>query len=389
MNIEYLSCIIVTIILNGCKSSTSDLFHFDPKTLKEKEITLSQIADEVSYIQLDNTFPLDLIISSIKFTNTEIYLNSRDLGILAFDRNGKFINRIGGIGRGPGEYLGYLTFCVNDKSGTVYVLDIGNVIKVFSRAGQFIRSFSFKGYGPVIENMVFYDTKLFIQYAAQYKSSDYEWIFCDTLGNVIKKQERHLPEFTNNWGAPYPICIFEKKICYYNGFADTVFSISSDMEEIPSMIISPAEHRVPRSNLSLEQIRSGKYLILGTILETNHYFIIIYSYHKTYHLTIIYKRNHESFLIDLKDWNHGIYRNGITNDIDGGHYFIPEEYFSENGKEYMVGVLYPSQIRGRLASEEFKNTIPKYPEEKKELIKLAESLKDTDNPVLVLVRLKQ
>jgi len=55
----------------------------------------------------------------------------------------------------------------------------------------------------------------------------------------------------------------------------------------------------------------------------------------------------------------------------------------------MVGVLYPSQIRGRLASEEFKNTIPKYPEEKKELIKLAESLKDTDNPVLVLVRLKQ
>ena len=35
------------------------------------------------------------------------------------------------------------------------------------------------------------------------------------------------------------------------------------------------------------------------------------------------------------------------------------------------------------------NLTMKYPEKKKELIRLAESLKDTDNPVLILVRLKQ
>jgi len=41
------------------------------------------------------------------------------------------------------------------------------------------------------------------------------------------------------------------------------------------------------------------------------------------------------------------------------------------------------------AGFEFKNSSPEYPEKKKELEKLANTLKETDNPVLVLVRLKK
>ncbi len=40
-------------------------------------------------------------------------------------------------------------------------------------------------------------------------------------------------------------------------------------------------------------------------------------------------------------------------------------------------------------SEEFRNSKLVYPEKKKELEKIAYSLKETDNPVLVLVRLKE
>jgi len=36
----------------------------------------------------------------------------------------------------------------------------------------------------------------------------------------------------------------------------------------------------------------------------------------------------------------------------------------------------------------FKNSTPKYPEKKKELATLADSLKETDNPVLIMLRLK-
>jgi hypothetical protein len=48
-----------------------------------------------------------------------------------------------------------------------------------------------------------------------------------------------------------------------------------------------------------------------------------------------------------------------------------------------------AQIQSLLTKKEFKNSAPKYPEKKKELEKLANSLKETDNPVLKLVRLKK
>jgi hypothetical protein len=46
-------------------------------------------------------------------------------------------------------------------------------------------------------------------------------------------------------------------------------------------------------------------------------------------------------------------------------------------------------LKTRVSDSEFKTSIPKYPEKKKELEKLANSLKETDNPVLILVRLRE
>jgi hypothetical protein len=49
----------------------------------------------------------------------------------------------------------------------------------------------------------------------------------------------------------------------------------------------------------------------------------------------------------------------------------------------------PLKLKAHVASEAFKNTTPKFPQKKKDLEKLANSLKETDNPVLVLVKLKK
>jgi len=323
----------------------------------------------------------------VRFTNNAIYLNSKDIGILTFNRKGKFINKIGNIGRGPGEYMIYLRFCVDDKSGRVYVADMKKVIKVFSRTGQFLRSFQLAEYGDVIENIAFYNSLIFIQYGIQFKSADYEWIICDTLGNLVKKQSRHLPEFNANWGGNNGIYIFENRLFYYNSFTDTVFSVIPDLSEKPSFIISPGEHRYPRSNISMKQFMSNNFLDLAKIFETDRFYILRYRYNQSC-LALIDKHSHESFLIDLKLTNNN-YLDGIENNIDGGQFFIPEDYFTENGREYIVGIIYPHQIKAVVASKEFKDSTPKYPEKKEKLIKLAEGLKDTDNPVLVLVRLKQ
>jgi hypothetical protein len=381
-----ITCILLPVLLFlTCKSPDNSFYQFDPRTLKENKFTLSEIADEVTYVPLENSFPLGVIFN-IKFINNTIYFSSKDVGILAFDREGKTLRKIGVVGRGPGEYLYKNSFTVDEKTETVYILDRGDIIKVFSRTGQYVRSFPLQECG-VNEAIEFYNSKLFVSYAIQFENARYKWIVFDTLGNVIKKKEREIPMFTANYGNIETIYKFENRIFYWNNFTDTVFSVLPDLRKEPSFIISPGEHRPPRSKLTIEQLMQNKFLNLFKIFETSRFFVIRYFYNKPT-LALIDKHNQESFLIYLEYENENCL-NGIENDIDGGQFFIPESNFTEKGREYLVGVINPYQIKTHIEGPEFKKSAPKYPEKKKELEKLANSLKETDNPVLMLVILKK
>ena len=76
---------------------------------------------------------------------------------------------------------------------------------------------------------------------------------------------------------------------------------------------------------------------------------------------------------------------GIINDLDGGVNILPLTIKDDNT---IIGWVDAIKLKAHVASETFKNSSPKYPEKKKELEKLASGLKETDNPVLVMVRLK-
>ena len=51
-------------------------------------------------------------------------------------------------------------------------------------------------------------------------------------------------------------------------------------------------------------------------------------------------------------------------------------------------MLFRSQLKAHVASDAFIKSTPKFPGKKKELEELANSLKDTDNPVLIMIKLK-
>jgi len=77
---------------------------------------------------------------------------------------------------------------------------------------------------------------------------------------------------------------------------------------------------------------------------------------------------------------------GIINDLDGGPDILPKTIKNDNTIIGLVDVL---KLKAHISSESFRKSTPKYPEKKKELEKLAKSLKETDNPVLILVSLKK
>lgn len=379
-----ITCLLILIILSiSCKTNNKGLFKFDPRSLAENEITLSKIADFVTYVPLENTILIGNI-GHIKFINQSIYFYSNE-GIIAFDRVKKLLKKIGSLGRGPGEYLDHRHFTVDEKTETVYDLDIGDIVKTYSRSGQFLRSFPLQRNGSSA-SIDFFESKLFVSYAIQYENAKYSWIVFDTLGNVIKKRESGIPIFSSIYGVSEASYKLRDRIFYWNSYTDTVFSVLSDLTEEPSFIINSGEHRYPRSR-SVPINPYEKYMVLNSIFEISRYIVIRY-YFKREILLLYDKRDKKSFLIYL-EFDRNIRLNGIVNDLDGGSWFFPESYFTENGREYMISLQYPYQIKARVASDEFRNSTPKYPEKKKQLEKLADSLKETDNPVLMIVRLKK
>jgi len=391
MKIRWL--LILIIISISCKPENKRLFEFDPRKLVENKITLSEIADDIRYIPLDNKYPLGLIYDKIMVINNSIYLSALNVGVLVFNKEGKLFRKIGTIGRGPGEYIHNFNFAVNEKTETIYVCDGGNIIKIYSKTGDFLRSFSLQEYGSSVDVIDIYNSKFFASYNLEFEDTKYDWIVLDTLGNLIKKQERTTPKFLCNAGSPGGTYKYENLLSFWNVFTDTVFSILPDLTQLPSFIISPGEHRLPKSRISsIEQM--SKYMLLQQIFETSRFIDIRYGYCfpvSKYALVLIDKKNNKSFLTFLKSDGSYIteYTGGIINDLDGGTGFLPKSYFVENGREYMVGLINPYRIKDRIRNDEFKNSIPKYPEKKKEFERLANSLIETDNPVLMMVRLKK
>ena len=133
-----------------------------------------------------------------------------------------------------------------------------------------------------------------------------------------------------------------------------------------------------------------KYIEPHLLLETDNYLVYDYYFKKKFVIALIDKETKKTYLSYYNSEGGGFSNEigGIFNDIDGGLMLHPKYYFTNNHFEYLVGLLDSYHIKAHITNDEFKNSTPKYPEKKKEFEKLAESLKETDNPVLMLVRLK-
>ncbi|MBP7223294.1 MAG: 6-bladed beta-propeller [Sedimentibacter sp.] len=387
---RFLYFVLLITILGSCKSRESILYQFDPRTVEEKEITLSDIADDITYILLDNSFPISLIYNPRYFINENIYLSAYQSGVMILDWKGKLIRRIGSIGRGPGEYVHYFNFSVDDKSGTVYVLD-ARVIKVFSKTGRFLRSIELKEYGEGSDVIEFFNSKIFISCHPQFEGVKYDWIVLDTLGNLLETKKRSIPEFTSGILIGGGVYKFDNRIYSWNPWSDTIFSISPDFILEPSFIISPGEDRLPREDFhKLED--SKLYYQPHIILESNHFIFTRYYHENNVIIAVIDKETRASYSTILTRGPAVIGNNmigGITNDLDGGMRFQPENYFVENDREYLAGLINPYDIKALVKTDEFKSFLPMYPEKKKAFEDLAGRIKETDNQVLMVVRLKK
>lgn len=128
-----------------CKKHSSDnVYEIDIySAYKENKIyPLSTIAESIEYIPLEKT--KDCIIGTdlgnIFVTSTEIFVFDFKM-CYRFDRNGKFQNQIGKIGRGPEEVVRPMHMAVDSVNRWVYLLDHERLIR-YDYEGKFIKAFN-------------------------------------------------------------------------------------------------------------------------------------------------------------------------------------------------------------------------------------------------------
>jgi hypothetical protein len=397
MRISYL--FTLTLIAFSCISDNDALYEIDPRNFVDNKITLAGIADDIKYVPLDSNFPFTPY--NYRITPGFIYTSTKNSGILKFDRQGKLINTIGRKGRGPGEFSSGFKFTVDEKSGDVFIMDTGNRTKVYSQNGTFLREIRLSeivGSERWNSDIEIFNSKIFYPNSIESGNSKYNWLILDTLGNLVATKENSVPSFQNNMGRDAVIYKYGNKLFYYNWYNDTIFSISPDLIYNGEYVFAPGNHRWPKmiiNTMKIEEMNSLLHSVFEPIRmsETKHFILLTYGYLDKAAFCLINKENKKTFLAYK---NFGTSGNGyryttscLINDIDGGMPLTNIGYYSENNEEYITSLISPFDLKGYVLTDEFKESTPKYSEKKKNVEILANRLKETDNPVLMMVRLKK
>ena len=338
--------LVLIILLNGCQKDTGGLKIIDIDTNIIGIHQLSEIADSVHPIILE-TKPECLIarINKVKFSREFIYVSDGHY-VTQFDKEGNFIRHINKRGRGPGEIVQVLDFCIGETGNYIYILSYKKLGK-YKINGQLINETTLPLFSTQVE-YVNYSLWLIsenvaikkddgkshnISYLAQFNTS-MEQIDSTLLYDIGLKQgfvalNPMLINFSFVKSGVYfykPVVLIEPVV------RDTLMKLENN-KLIPAMKFNFGEN-LNQLIINQKQIINvppyKKFLIFG-IYATMQNFFIHYSL-KDIHYFICYDTNKNSILNTTEGFEDDFYGSGkvILKPVNYATNFM---YFTKNGFE--------------------------------------------------------
>jgi hypothetical protein len=370
----------------GKENSNVPPFYIDlEKNLNNiKSIFISNVGKNLEYIFLEtNQSSLIGEIDQITLSDSNIYVSDTKK-ILQFDILGKFIRQIGNNGRGPGEYSYVMDICIDQNNENIFILSYPKLLE-FDFKGNFIKTFKI----PIMSSQfILQDTNRFLFYQlnlpSKIENRDYSWYIINSQGITLNKIRNTFKRSKSPgmWIDKSPLYSFNKNINLMEFGSDTLLYLKDKIVPEPYAIFNLGKIKMDH-DLSLsetnykEEFNRLKQKLRVSDLNENIQLVFMklnWGYSDSLKLGIFNKKTLET--IFLKD-------NGFTNDLDGGPPIWPKSIKDDST---IVSWIDAIQLKNHVASEAFRNSIPKYPEKKKELENLANKLKETDNPVIMILR---
>ena len=360
---------------------------------------LSAVASDIDFIALDLEPPLreTLLLQNVELSEDIIFLSWLD-GIFSYDNTGKFIERIGGVGQGPEEFVRIATIRLDRDNKLLYGNDMNRRRMIVYRFdGTFKKTFPLK-----------------------YNESDFVMLDSST---IVWRQSVHDREqnpsmlirfATNNgeeiktlWSKYFPLPIREmggalgvsanpiwnnKDTYYYMEYGtDTIFRILGDAL-IPTRVLTGnlklnlTEHfnrntgnkmrlTMPVMSSNSAIFESNQFLIFRLRSDYEIFFMIYdkssKQLHRTYHKDASENRfgskNMDYFVDDMLS---GLHINPLYQSMGKAIAVIPAHEISKRKQDVL-------------------NFIEKNPNEKSQRFKQTiQTITDDDNPILMIITFK-
>jgi len=360
---------------------------------KGKEV-LSSLHANIEYIALETTN--ESIIGGIskitRLANGHIVVAERE-SIMMFDAKGKFIRPISQKGNGPADFNRICSLVANPHTGDFFLLTTKKVVE-FDAKGEYIKNFEVEDRlmdmvpDPVEKNLILH------QMSVPKKPQDIDptwFLFRYNLqGKEVNRYEDITPRPGGEGIIPLvtpirPLYAYKNTVRFNEFGNDTIFNIGKEGLS-PFVVIDLGKMRMSASpkatNVDAVFESLKEKLFLSLLTEDDQFFYMTFGWGFSGDFLYAIHNKQTGQTLNIGNGDFLSFAGGLENDVDGGLPFYPYTILPDG-----------SRIQWKSA-EEFKENIQKNHQERKKkygdkfekVYRLAESLEEDDNPVLIIAK---
>ena len=429
--------LLLIITLLGCSSNKKQepisksgvpVINLSEDVSTVPSLLLSEAAEKLEIVPLEMTDESVLSdITEMQVTDHNIWIDhGREFYIYRFSRSGKFLNKIGSIGQGPGEYTTYSTFLVDEDKKEVYIIANTNGVLAYDFEGNFKRKivdiqmilqlFSSPYDQYILNNQKFFATQNFGLYRPIDKDSLWSFV---SLGDDFQKKKyfknpahvgreeqiianrANMDRMVNYWREYLTsMDTYNAQLTLKYPDTDTIYCYDDATNQLlPQYAIFTDEEKgdYEATHLWFKDRKAFDYFSIFSYYPTKDFIYLVgskgeevytYCYNKKdgsvrlqKRQSTITERDVPWFSFPLRQMKRDFV---LDNDLGGGDFTVD----SRSSGKYWIDILEPSSDENWIDIDQIKSSTVIDESKKKELIQVLESATEDSNPILMIATLK-
>lgn len=371
-------CALITSCSFTGSQSPGDLTVVDVLGAFEKGTTFEakDLFTSIDYVVLESKDEC-LIGKDPHFFLVDNYILSiADKQIFVFERKtGKFVREIGKWGQGPEEY---------DRTDFMGSVDEKmQTISTFANKGKRIYSLE----GNVLDNialpsMVYETANLptgeYVGFVPNFSGKENNKLHLfDKRAHIIKSFPNHFstlpPEGLHFWKPNGWLYKYKNDVFFYELFNDTVFQVTTD-SLLPKFKFSQGHYLPPYEYQNRNDFLSQEYFMMKGVYETDRFLFYLYSFEKKLYIFVYDKKDKVGFVNECNENGGGVI---VEND------FLPFIFSNVSSSNELIGYLDSYSVSEWFSAQGNDSYSISTS------LSLLKETKETDNPVVVIAKLKE